>query len=58
MLNNIEIQLAPLTEEQNNERIKRLAKKILHVVESNSRRKRQRENNDFQQINLESELAI
>lgn len=58
MLDHIEIKIAPLTEEENNERIKRLAKKILRVVEVSGRRKRQRSDDGFRQVTLESELAI
>lgn len=58
MLNQIELKLVPLTPEENNERIKRLAKKILRVVEVNGRRKDRRDDDGFKQVTLESELAI
>ncbi|MCM2282270.1 MAG: hypothetical protein NDI61_10535 [Bdellovibrionaceae bacterium] len=58
MLNQIETKIAPLSPEENNERIKRLAKKILRVVEVRGRRKRQSNDDGFKQGTLESELAI
>ncbi len=57
MLDHIEIKTVPLSEEENNERIKRLAKKILRIVEVSRRRKKQRDD-DFKQVSLETELAI
>lgn len=58
MHHQIELKIAPLSPEENNERLKRLAKKILRVVEVRCRRKKQRGDDGFKQITLESELAI
>lgn len=58
MLNQIEMKIAPLSPEENNERIKRLAKKILRVVEVRGRRKKQLDDDGFKQGTLESELAL
>jgi len=54
----VELELAPLTEEEDNERIKRLTRKILRVVENFGRRKKERGDDLSFGTTLEKEIAI
>lgn len=57
-LNHIEIKIAPLTEEENNERIKRLARKILRCVESGRRNRPTGSEDIFSNNTFEQDIAI
>lgn len=57
-LDHIEIKIAPLNEEENNDRIKRLARKILRCME-NSRGDRTSKSEDiFSDSTFEQDIAI
>jgi hypothetical protein len=56
--NLVEINLAPLSEEENNERIKRLARKILRVVEGNRGNRSTAGEDIFSNGTFEQDLAI
>ena len=58
LLEHIELNVIPLSTEANNERIKRLAKKILRVVESSGGRRPATGDNPFSDATLEKNLAI
>lgn len=58
MLDHIEIKIAPLTEEENNERIKRLARKILRCVESGRRNRPANSEDIFSDRTFEQDIAI
>jgi hypothetical protein len=58
LLNNIEMKLISLPEEENNERIKRLARKILRVLESDRGNRPATGEDLFSSSSLEQDLAI
>jgi len=58
LLNNIESKLVCLSEEENNERIKRLARKILRVLESDRGNRPATGEDLFSSSSLEQDLAI
>lgn len=58
ILSNVKIEIVALPEEENNERIKRLARKILRAVE-NDRGRKVGDNDDFlANSTLEQDIAI
>lgn len=58
VLDHIQIKIAPLKEEENNERIKRLARKILRCVESGRRNRPAISENIFSDNTFEQDIAI
>lgn len=58
LLNNIETKIVRLSEEENNERIKRLARKILRVVEGDRGHRPSTNEVIFSNSSLEQDLAI
>lgn len=58
MLDHIEIKIAPLTEEEKNERIKRLARKILRCMESGCRNRPAKPEDIFSDRAFEQDIAI